>query len=734
MIAQIQKSVIFKKYLVIFTLIILFDFFFFFKLFFPAPQSIITPELNGGDTLIVQLPYKYELCKNIRQFKLPFWVQNMAHGYPLVAGGEVGAFNSLSVLPCFFFDYKTAFHVQIVLQTLVAQVGVVLLGSILLLSVPAIVYFAILFPFLPIYLMNYMQVSLIYPVFYLPYILACIRKLIDKIEKKWIVLLILSIATQFLTSHLQMFSISTLFVGVFLLCLFFFIKEKRTVVFITCISYVIGLLLSAIQLIPSYEFYLNSNRNTQIYRSLLNEQNVSIKNILSLFSPTIPGSWIKGTFPYESIAHPWEATFFIYYIPLLFLFVGIYALIRLKKDHFRISIIIAATVLFILSFGSKSPLSFLFNLPFFSVFRYPTRCLLIVVFILSFISTFGFNYIYTKIVGREKIVSTFFLLFVYCTLFFESWNFMYSFHILQPSDKVFEKEQSPFLNQIKHSKLCNLDIDIRETSSKHRSLGYEGKNSIYQYSYIFQSVRSMVNLIYEIPSCNAVHGFLPKRMSIMSSNIVDEKTIDLQGNKVSFSKNGIELLRNFGADYFISKFRFFPHPDVKLISTYRDPNFGYTLYLQKITQSQSRFYFAESIRPVVLLEDFFNQIPKRTIRNNTYVEDILTLENLKQEKNVITRIIEKNNTNTLFVSTHSRAFLVINQNFYPGWKAFIDKKEVKTYRTNIINWGFFVPSGTHTITIQYIPYSFYLGLSISAIVLVLLALFFVYRSNKSQIF
>jgi len=734
MIAQIQKTVTFKKYLVIFTLIILFDFFFFFKLFFPVPQSIITPELNGGDTLIVQLPYKYELCKNVRQFKLPFWVQNMAHGYPLVAGGEVGAFNPLSVLPCFFFDYKTAFHVQIVLQTLVAQIGVVLLGSFLLLNAPAIIYFSILFPFLPIYLMNYMQVSLIYPVFFLPYILACIKKLIDKIEKKWIVLLILSITSQFLTSHLQMFSISTLFVGVFLLCLFFFMKEKRKVVFITCISYVIGLLLSAIQLIPSYQFYLNSNRNTQIYRSLLNEQNVSIKNILSLFSPTIPGSWIKGTFPYESIAHPWEATFFIYYVPLLFLLLGIYFLLKSKKDYFLTSIFIATTVLFLLSFGSRSPLSFLFSLPFFSVFRYPTRCLLIVVFILSLVSTFGFNYIYTKIVKREKIVRIFFLLFVYCALFFESWNFMYSFHILRPSDKVFEKEQSPFLNQIKHSKLCNLDIDIRETSSKHRSLGYEGKNSIYQYSYIFQSVRSMVNLIYEIPSCNAVHGFLPKRMSIISSNVINDRTIDLRANTASFSKNGIELLRNFGADYFISKFRFFPHPDVKLISTYTDKNFGYTLYLQKITQSQNRFYFAESIRPVVLLEDFFNKISAHTIRGNTYVEDITTLENLKQEKDVITRIIEKNNTNTLFVSTHSRAFLVINQNFYPGWNAFVDGKEVKTYRVNIVNWGFFVPAGTHTIIIRHIPFSFYLGLVISTTTLFLLALYFISPTKKLEVF
>ena len=63
--------------------------------------------------------------------------------------------------------------------------------------------------------------------------------------------------------------------------------------------------------------------------------------------------------------------------------------------------------------------------------------------------------------------------------------------------------------------------------------------------------------------------------------------------------------------------------------------------------------------------------------------------------------------NTLFkVKTDSRdsQFLVFSQNDYPGWKAFVDDKEVKIYEVNTVYMGVFIPPGEHIVDFKYSYY------------------------------
>jgi uncharacterized membrane protein YfhO len=61
-----------------------------------------------------------------------------------------------------------------------------------------------------------------------------------------------------------------------------------------------------------------------------------------------------------------------------------------------------------------------------------------------------------------------------------------------------------------------------------------------------------------------------------------------------------------------------------------------------------------------------------------------------------------------------KGFVVLSDQYYPGWKAFIDKKPVKIYKTNGTMRGVIVPPGEHELVFQYWPRMLFIliGLSI----------------------
>ncbi len=76
-------------------------------------------------------------------------------------------------------------------------------------------------------------------------------------------------------------------------------------------------------------------------------------------------------------------------------------------------------------------------------------------------------------------------------------------------------------------------------------------------------------------------------------------------------------------------------------------------------------------------------------------------------------ISETNNRLHLWVHTSEDSILFLNETYYPGWKAFIDGREVKIYRADYNFRAIFIPSGSHRIEFIYDPLSFKLGAGIT---------------------
>jgi hypothetical protein len=75
---------------------------------------------------------------------------------------------------------------------------------------------------------------------------------------------------------------------------------------------------------------------------------------------------------------------------------------------------------------------------------------------------------------------------------------------------------------------------------------------------------------------------------------------------------------------------------------------------------------------------------------------------------------------TLRVAPDRPAMLVVLDNYFPAWKAFVDGREVPVHRANHTFRAIAVPAGEHTVTFRYDPGELRTGASISLIVLSLL--------------
>lgn len=74
-------------------------------------------------------------------------------------------------------------------------------------------------------------------------------------------------------------------------------------------------------------------------------------------------------------------------------------------------------------------------------------------------------------------------------------------------------------------------------------------------------------------------------------------------------------------------------------------------------------------------------------------------------------VITESGPNSVIARTNAESdgVLVLNDMFYPGWKAHVDNEDAPIYRVNGLVRGVFVRKGAHTVVFKYSPTSFRAG-------------------------
>jgi hypothetical protein len=74
-------------------------------------------------------------------------------------------------------------------------------------------------------------------------------------------------------------------------------------------------------------------------------------------------------------------------------------------------------------------------------------------------------------------------------------------------------------------------------------------------------------------------------------------------------------------------------------------------------------------------------------------------------------------------------FLVLADQYYPGWRAYIDGEQVLIYRTNAVLRGVVVPPGEHELVFRYLPVKIYAAMALSSFI-VLAVIIILIRKRK----
>lgn len=86
----------------------------------------------------------------------------------------------------------------------------------------------------------------------------------------------------------------------------------------------------------------------------------------------------------------------------------------------------------------------------------------------------------------------------------------------------------------------------------------------------------------------------------------------------------------------------------------------------------------------------------------------------------------------IHAKSNAAQMLFLSDNYYPGWKAYIDNKETKIYRANYTFRSVYLPKGKHAVILKYDPMSFKIGLTISVLSVIVFLLFIVKNSKNSN--
>ena len=175
-------------------------------------------------------------------------------------------------------------------------------------------------------------------------------------------------------------------------------------------------------------------------------------------------------------------------------------------------------------------------------------------------------------------------------------------------------------------------------------------------------------------------------------------------------------------------------------------------YANAITSSGVQLLTAQEIQPhAILIRDvkFTSQIedqlrilkqsnfnPRKIIlldesERNYVLSNNISAGSSDQDKVVFTNYTP--NRLDLRSDSPSSTILLLSELYYPGWKAYVDDKDVPILRADYLLRAVKLDAGQHSITVIYRPMSFYIGSIITIVTILLLIFIYLFLRRKNPI-
>lgn len=708
---------------------------------------------QGADVIRELYPWKKFSIDALKSGYFPFWNPYVFSGNTHFANLQSGVFYPVNFL-FFIFPFIEAWTVYIILQYVFLFIGTYLFLRQIKLTSPASLLGAVAFSFSGFFTVWGYYGNLGHTMWLLPFMLYFIEKIFTTTERKWYFLLVFFVACSIFAGYVQLSMYILMLSSAYTIVHFFMQnkKEYRKYVFIF-LSLIAGVLFSAVQLIPLYEALSLSLRSNYTYSVLLTRL-MPPESVITLLAPDFFGNpatnnyFLRGDSSLERAA-------FIGVWPLIFAVLAI-----LSKKTFHKRFFVWASFIIILSVISIPPVAYFHSIgiPFLST-GIPTRALSIMCFCLAVLGSIGADkYIKGDIKKRNVIIT----LGIFSLIFVCLWALTYlipdpRFHVSRRNlilpTAIFFVGCFLLFTHIQKKIIISMIIVLTIIElfySFQKFNSFVPKSFVYPKNYISQKLR-------DIQGIDRFWGY--GSASIDTNYQIIEKIYGTDGYDPLFSKQYGELtnasktgsisgeversVANIFPGYGVNELKQNPFRQrildlagVKYVLNIKgtagvDSAFSKDMYDLQWEGNGWQIYRNRNVLDRIMLFGKY-KVQKNTgdILKTLYSPDfnyhkILLLEEdpgssftIQNDAKSMVKVLEYT-PNRIKIQTNSSTdqLLFVSDNYFPGWRATVDGKDIKILRANYTFRAVPVKKGEHIVVMSYLPKSFIIGVAVSATVL-----------------
>lgn len=624
----------------------------------------VTPGYDGrSDAFHFNVPAKYLLSDSLKHGYIPLWSDLVGGGFPVAAEGQIGGFSPINWIIFGLLPMPEAFTAALIFAFVLMTAGTYYWLRQLKVSRWSSIMGGIFSATSGFFISHIVHLNLLQAYGFIPWVFAFSEQYVLHKRLRDIGWMGFILAQMILVGYPQVFLQTLIILGIYILIR---LKGHLFQAGIACGgSATIAVGLAFVQILPLLELVTQSNaRDIATTQRFIHP--LPIWHLLTAIHPFIFGTPSLGTYPeggWGSLRYV-ESLFYPGLIPLTGLGIGMFFFIKKRSWKSKFSALTAIGIIggltLLLALGKSTPMGMFFLLPPLSFGRIEQRFLAFPSIITGMLAALGFSMALKKF-GKWQWLGASGLLAAH------SINMILllgGLNMWAQREWLAKPEIVPVLPP------------SARVLSIHQSVGWEGGTAGKGWTdkeYLMYQRRNLLSpnlsLIYGIPHASAYFQQYPRRFSVIKDHLFDDSLI------------GRNIRKAYGVTHIIDT----------------DP---------------------ERIYRVIKTEEAVEKIyqPERFIQTRDADDAILKFgeSSFQPGRDVLWESSRHPSEN--------EKVIVMNRSIYPGWKAFLDKKELPIYPGNINQQALIVPLDTkiEDIIIQFDPLSIKVGATVSIGTLALL--------------
>jgi len=755
----------------IFAIILIFSavFLLFHELFFG--QIIATNDVGTNDLLFFNFPIRVLYAEALKHGELLQWTPMIYGGFPIFAEGQGGFLYPVNLVIWYLLSPVGAMNAYIIFHALFMGLGVYLLTRLItsnkLLTIPSAVAASICGSIIAGHTRHLNSMTAIV---FMPWLIYSVELYLRTKKPSRGLLFGVLVGLMFLSGHPQYSFISGFYAILYLALRLLFEKNTREnfvkklksykIIYFLLFAIVVTVIIIFPQIKSTLELVPFTERGLDLSSQFTGLGSMPLKGFMTFFYPYYMGNAGDASFEMNDVYMFWE---FFHYTGTIITLLAIFGSVTMwKRTEYRayvIPLVIIAILGYLLATGENLEVYKIFTLfPFTKSFRFPVRWLVgteISILILSGYGVISLVELFTKKVksagkpvkkkGKSSepqiksdniiplntqyavaiIISIAVMLEIYIVAGKQVTTADAGLYLNPPSYVSSIKEEN---KNVPVTRLFSLSRSNYMIGAYMKSRGWEGKHDLFSLG--DKLVPEELGAYWGVPSINGYFLLVPSYIYEVwgdaNHNGILSKTASLYEDRYFRTTDKfVKLSKLFGLKYITSVWSL-PQPYIKAFDSLgvREYVLPDTFTKAWVVPKVDGFTTASNqTNANALINDDFNPW------KSAYVDGAPPV--LPTDSRIGSVDILKYSDHSVKLRANAPGFVVINDTWYPRWKAYIDGQEVPVYKTNVMMRGVVAPREGTIIEMKFDKGNVFIFALISYISIFICIVYLYYEKRKS---